>query len=394
MPSTPTFDPHDPGFSRNPYPTYARLREESPVLKVQPYNSWWVFRDADVRRVLDSQALFLKSNPLTRSLPPQPFTALANLPPGVFSMDPPRHDRLRALLDPMLAQSIVGMDDFAEQTARQLLDQARGSQRIELYEAFAKPLPPAALFRMLGVADATAVLSGWVDGYIAGHDPTSARGLQMGAMTCTFALQAYFLALAAGGPACSHAGMFKRMQDSVGPDGMQALEVPTTSLNLAIAGYASTTYLLATGTLNLLHNPEQLAALRAEPGLAASAMWEMLRYDAPAQLADRYAAEDTEIAGVKIARGDLVTAVIGSANRDPARWADPDRFDIRRDNSAQLGFGDGIHRCLGAPLVQQVAPAALRTLVQELPGMKLAGTPQWQTDPYLRSVVNLPISIG
>jgi cytochrome P450 len=181
------------------------------------------------------------------------------------------------------------------------------------------------------------------------------------------------------------------MMDSVSPEGLKTNEVATTSLNLAIAGYASTTYLLATGLLNLLRHPEQLAELRADPSLAANAVSEMLRHDAPAQLVDRYAARDCKLGGVQIRRGDAVTAVIGSANRDDTRWKHPDRFDIHRDNAAQIGFGDGIHVCLGAPLVHRVAPTALNVLLKELPVLKLAGTPQWQTDPYLRSVANLPV---
>jgi cytochrome P450 len=391
-PTPAAFDPHDPAYSKDPYPFYARLREHAPVLKVQPYGSWWVLRDADVRTVLEDTEGFTKANPLQDTLPPPPLDAFANLPPGVFMMDPPRHTVVRPILDRLLAGAIDGIEAVVAQQSRQLIDATRGSARFEFVQAFARPLPAQVLFTVMGMPKATAPLSGWVDGYIAGHDITASAGAHAAAGTCTFALQAYFLAMAAGGPACPRSGLFKGMMDSVGPQGMKADEVATTALNLAIAGYASTTYLLATGLLRLLQHPDQLAALRADPGLATNAVWEMLRYDAPAQLVDRYAARDTTLGGVKIRRGDAVTAVIGSANRDGARWPDPDRFDIRRDTTGQVGFGDGIHVCLGAPLVQRVAPVALNTLLQELPALCLAGTPQWQTDPYLRSVANLPLA--
>ncbi len=386
------FNPHAPAYSKDPYLFYAEARELTPVLKVQPYDSWWVFRDADVRTVLLDTEGFVKSNPLQDTLPPPPMDALANLPPGVFMMDPPRHDFVRPLLDGLFATAIEGIDTYVEQQAMKLIDATRGSGRVEFVQAFARPLPAQVLFQVMGMPLATQAISGWVDGYIAGHDVTAPMGARLGALTCTFAIQAYFLSLAAGGPACPHSGLFKGMMANVGPQGLETTEVATTSLNLAIAGYASTTYLLATGLLRLLQNPAQLAALRADPSLAENAAWEMLRYDAPAQLVDRFAARDTMLGGVKIRRGDAVTAVIGSANRDPARWPDPDRFDIRRDTKGQVGFGDGIHTCLGAPLVQQVAPTALNVLLRELPNLALAGTPQWQTDPYLRSVSNLPIS--
>lgn len=387
-----TFDPHLPAYSKDPYPFYAAARQDTPVLKVQPSGSWWVFRDADVRTVLLDTDGFVKRNPLVDTLPPPPLDALASLPPGVFMMDPPRHTVVRPLLDGLLAKSIEGIAAYVETQARQLIAQTRGSARFEFVQAFARPLPAKVLFQVLGMPKAEGPISGWVDGYIAGHDITSPRSAQMAAGTCTFAIQAYFLALAAGGPACPASGLFKGMMDSVGPEGLLATEVATTSLNLAIAGYASTTYLLATGLLRLLEHPEQLQALRDDPTLALGAVWEMLRYDAPAQLVDRYAARDCTLGGVQIRKGDAVTAVIGSANRDPARWADPDRFDIHRDTSQQVGFGDGIHVCLGAPLVQQVAPTALNVLLQSFPVLKLAGQPQWQTDPYLRSVANLPVA--
>ncbi len=386
-----SFNPHASAYSKNPYPFYAEARELTPVLKVQPYGSWWVFRDADVRQVLQDTDGFTKGNPLAQ-LPEPPLDALANLPPGVFMMDPPRHTVVRPLLDGLFEKAIDGIDAYVREQALKLIDDTRGSGRFEFVQAFARPLPAQVLFQVMGMPQATTALSGWVDGYIAGHDITAPRAAQMGSGTCAFALQAYFLAMAAGGPACPHSGFFKGMMDSVGPEGLKADEVAPTSLNLAIAGYASTTYLLATGLLRLLEHPEQMAALRADPALAMNAVAEMLRHDAPAQLVDRFAARDCMLGGVKIRRGDAVTAVIGSANRDPARWTDPDRFDIRRDNAQQIGFGDGVHVCLGAPLVHQVAPTALNVLLEQLPTITLAGTPQWQTDPYLRSVSNLPVA--
>jgi hypothetical protein len=155
----------------------------------------------------------------------------------------------------------------------------------------------------------------------------------------------------------------------------------------------STVFLLSTGTLNLLKNPRQLALLREQPALMSNAIEELLRYDAPAQLADRFCAEDIEIAGVQLKAGDQVTLVLGSANRDAEVFADPNVLDLQRANAcAHLSFGAGIHHCLGAPLARQVAPQGLRLLLEQWPNLRLAGLPQWQTDPYLRSVVNLPLA--
>ena len=207
------------------------------------------------------------------------------------------------------------------------------------------------------------------------------------------AVSAYFQALLRGCPAQKNRPRMLDQMVGACPAKMSMEEVQQTALNLSVAGYLSTTFLIATGARNLLKNPDQLALLRETPELVDQAIEEMLRYDAPAQLIDRYAARNVKFGKVTVRAGDKVTAVLGSANRDENAFPDPDRFDIKRDNSKQLGFGGGIHDCLGASLVRMVAPAAFRTMLQELPQIELSGTEQWQTDPYLRSVSNLPVAI-
>src|SRR5581483_464745 len=135
------------------------------------------------------------------------------------------------------------------------------------------------------------------------------------------------------------------------------------------------------------------ALLRAQPALITNAVEEMLRIDAPAQLVDRVTAADTELGGVWLKAGTKVTAVLGSADHDPEQFAQPDVFDIQRNDLVQLSFGDGIHYCIGAPLARQVAPAAITALLG-LENLAEAGLPQWQTDPYLRAMTNYPLSVG
>jgi cytochrome P450 len=173
-------------------------------------------------------------------------------------------------------------------------------------------------------------------------------------------------------------------------------EVVANATTMSIAGYYSTTFLIGTGTLNLLNNPKSMEMLRegvkeGDDALLNSAVGEMLRYDGPVQLIDRIAAEDTEIGGVKIPKGQKVTVVVGSANWDEEVFANPEKFDITRNTDKMLSFADGIHRCLGEPLFRLVAPVAFSSLLSELPPFKLAGMPQWQTDPFLRAVSNLPL---
>ncbi len=401
------FDPHAPDFLADPYPTYAQFRANAPVSKVTfeieyqgrtvpLYNSTWVFRHADVRTVLEGKALFLK-NRSPQDLPPAPFDVLGNMPNGLFSMDPPRHDKLRPVLDTLFEKAISGLDTAAYSIGKPLLEAAKASRRIELVSAYAMPLPSNVLKTVLGISDGDwGGVERWVGGVVAGHDYTASAAFQAMGGTCALALGAFFQGLTRRGcPVQAERGrMVDLMVVKAEEEGMLHEEVQMTLVNLAVAGYLSTVFLVATGTLNLLKNPAQLALLRSKPELISGAIEEMLRFDAPAQLADRFVAEDTEIGGIKLKKGDQVTAVLGSANRDPEAFANPDTFDITRDTKRHVGFGDGIHYCLGAPLVRKIAPVAFKLLLDELPSMSLEGIPQWQTDPYLRSVVNLPLAIG
>lgn len=402
-----TFNPHDPAFLADPYPTYALFRQQAPVHRVFAsvqvqgrdltlYNSHWVFRHADVKRVLDSTALFLKSPP-SPPAPAPPFDVLQNMPEGIFSMNPPRHTQLRPILDELFAEAIEKIDSVVQDIGSQLLNSLKNSSRIELVTAYASPLPSTVLQTVLGIpaADWPGVEK-WVEGVVAGHDYSAPLAAKMLGGTCAMAMGGYFQALTRGCPIQANKGrMVDLMVNQAEPQGMQREEVQMTLVNLAVAGYLSTVFLLSTGTLNLLKNPRQLALLREQPALMSNAIEELLRYDAPAQLADRFCAEDIEIAGVQLKAGDQVTLVLGSANRDAEVFADPNVLDLQRANAcAHLSFGAGIHHCLGAPLARQVAPQGLRLLLEQWPNLRLAGLPQWQTDPYLRSVVNLPLATG
>ncbi|MBI4521905.1 MAG: cytochrome P450, partial [Gemmatimonadetes bacterium] len=379
------FDPHDPKFIEDPYPTYASFREQAPVHLVKPYGSYWVFRYADVVSVLSDQERFRKTGPKA-SPPPPPFDILAYMPPGLFSADPPRHDEMRAILDGLFPVAIRDAADIVKEEAGQLLAAIKELQCVELISAFAQPLPSTVLLRVLGIPEQDrSGLIQWVTMIAAGHDITQPVSLQALAGSLTMSLIAYYQAYLRG---CPHASQDRRLVDLMAgigiEQGLTADEVQMTAMNMTVAGYISTTFVIGTGTLNLFRNPEQLTLLRARPELLRPAVEEMLRYDAPAQLVDREVAVDTTLSDTKIKAGDKVTAVVGSANRDLSVFNEPDRFLITREKNPHLTFGDGIHYCIGAPLARTVTPIAIRMLFEELCDLRLAGLPQWQTDPYLR----------
>jgi cytochrome P450 len=403
--ASPPFDPaqvdlHDPAYTRDPYAAYAQFRRAAPVAHIgAPYDSRWVFRHADVVAALQDTATFVKSPPGGPVRAPGIFGVRNSLPPGVFSADPPEHTVMRAAFEPPLRAAFAGASAVANALVDDFLAglRASGTRRLELMADYAVRIPSATLFSVLGIPrEHWSGIVGYVAAIAATNDPTQPLGVQLGGGTAVLALYFYCQTLvreAAAGPGDTVlAQMLARgLQAGLTPEHLQS-----TLLNLLVAGYLSTTFLIGTGVLDLLAHPHQLARLRADPSLIGSAVQEMLRYDSPAQAVDRVVAADTVLGGVPLAKGDKVTLVLGSANRDESVFGHAERFDITRpvgDPPVAVPFGGGIHACLGAPLVLHVAPIAIGRLVTELPDMALAGAVQWQTDPYLRAPANLPLVI-
>jgi cytochrome P450 len=165
------------------------------------------------------------------------------------------------------------------------------------------------------------------------------------------------------------------------------------NINILLStGHETTTHLIGNGLLALLQHPDQMRQLQAQPVLLASAIEEMLRYDSPVQITYRSALEDASLGDKLIHKGDLVNTVLGSANRDPQRFSNPDRFDITRNDGRHLGFGVGIHFCIGAPLVRLEAEIVFETILRRFPKIRLASeTVEWQDHPIFRGLKALPV---
>jgi cytochrome P450 len=388
------FDPHDLAFLADPYPTYARFREQAPIHRVKLYQSDWMFRHADCRQVLTGTDTWIKNPP--GGWPPGygPFTMMSCLPQGVFASDPPLHTQLRSLLEPLFIEAIQSAPQLTATIAGPLLATARAHGRIELISDYALALPASVLFELLGIPNDPGVWEGliaWQAAIAAAHDITQSPAVRGGGATCSMALNSFFEGMLLAHRATPAAGLFAQICDAFASAGLSPQEVQMCACDFLIAGYLSTTFVIGTGTRNLLLNPDQLAALREHPSLVGAAVEEMLRIDGPVQVIDRYAAADTDVGGRRFKRGAKVTAVIGAADHDPSVFTDPDRFLIERPQSSHMSFGAGIHTCIGAPLVRLVAPVAIQLLLAEFPELALDGLVQWQTDPYLRALTSLPL---
>jgi cytochrome P450 len=395
------FNPHDPAFLADPYPTYANFRENAPVSLVKPYDSLWVFRYADVNAVISDTDTFLKNQPAGQGTPPPgPMKMMAYLPEPLFQSDPPRHTMLRDALQPLFDDAIMAAEKIANDIAAPIIEKASTTGYIELVADYALPVPAGVLFTILGIPQDTPVdftwpgLTAWTGAIAAAHDITQSLPVRSTGATCDMALNTFYEGFVAKCQAQPQSGLVGAMCATVGrPDGLQAIDAQVCATDLTIAGYLSTTFLIGTGVRNLIRNPDQAQLLRDTPELISAAVQEMLRFDAPAQLIDRFAAMDTELSGTRIPFGSKVTAVLGSANHDPDVFADPDTFLIQRDNMKLLTFGDGIHRCIGEPLVYKVAPVAIGMLAAQK-DLQINGLEQWQTDPYLRAVSSLPMKFS
>jgi cytochrome P450 len=387
-----TFDPHDPGFLADPYPVYAQFRAEAPVFQVMPYGSYWVFRHADVQRMLTETDTFVKNSTPPPDPKPGPIGAMRFLPQGLFSSDPPRHTGLRELLEPLFDDAIANGDRLVSGLADPILEQARQTGRMELVSDYAVPVPSGVLFSILGIAPTNKVWQGlvsWVTAIVAAHDIRQSMTVQWYGATSLMALNTFIDGLIHQNLRDPQPGLLGAMCGAI-TDDFTADDVQACCADFLVAGYLSTTFLICSGTRHLLENGDQAEALARDPSLWKNALEEMLRFDAPAQLVDRVVAADTELGGVNLAAGSKVTAVLGSADHDPDAFANPETFRIDRDDREQVSFGAGIHHCIGAPLVRLAAPVAIRRLM-DLDGLAVDGLAQWQTDPYLRGMVNLPL---
>jgi cytochrome P450 len=388
------FDPHDPGFLADPYPTYARFREHAPIHSVKPYESHWIFRYADCEQVLSATDTWVKTAPPGSPPAIGPYEMMASFPADLFGSDPPLHTQLRSILEPLFDESIQSAAALAAEQAEPLLAAARQHGSIELVSDYALPVPAHVLFTILGIPNDEGVWSGllaWQAAITAAHDITQSSAVRGAGATCSMALSAFFEGMRLKSRATPADGFFPRICDAFASAGLSDQEAQMCAGDFVMGGFLSTTFLIGTGVRSLLLNPQQLASLRKDPTLMAGALEEMLRFDAPLQMIDRYAASDTEVGGQRLKQGSKVTAVVGSADRDDHVFADAESFQIERSGKAHLGFGAGIHQCIGAPLARLVAPVAINMLLAELPALELDGLAQWQTDPYLRAVTNLPL---
>jgi cytochrome P450 len=391
------FNPMDPEFLADPYPTYHRLREEDPVHH-SPMDFWVLTRYEDVAAVLRDPR-FIK----------EPIVSMVaarfgvSVPPGVglsmLDRDPPDHTRLRSLVSKAFTPRVVdGLRPRIQTMVDDLITRAEAVGTMDLIEEFAYPIPVNVICEMLGVpVEDHERFKGWSLDIARGLDsvwlpPESEIPKRSGA--ARHAIGDYMRGLIAERRAAPRGDLLSALiaAEEAG-DKLSEDELIATCILLLIAGHETTVNLIGNGTLALLRHPGELRRLRETPGLITSAVEELLRYDGPVQRTARITSTAVTIGGRTIPKGEMVMPFIGAADRDPTQFPDPDRLDLGRADNRHIAFGWGIHFCLGAPLARVEGQIAIDTLVRRLPRLALVNDePEHRQSLTLRGLKALPVT--
>ncbi|MGW4380728.1 cytochrome P450 [Kitasatospora sp. NPDC004531] len=398
------FDPWSAEFVADPYPAYATLREHAPVVRFEPTGQWLVSRYADVNALLRDRRLgrtythrfgheeFGQSAPNPAH---EPFHTLNDH--GLLDLEGPDHARIRRLVAKAFTPRMVeSLRPTVRRMAGELVDGLLADGGGDLVAKVAEPLPVAVIAEMLGVPESDRhLLRPWSADITGMFELDPDEDTARRAVTASLEFSAYLREL------------IRRRREEPGSDLISALaraaedgqtlseqEMISTCVLLLNAGHEATVNTTGNGWWALLRNPGELARLRgAVDELLPTAVEELMRYDTPLQMFERWVLEDIEVGGVHIPRGAEVALLFGSANRDPERFTDPDRLDLGRADNPHITFGAGIHFCLGAPLARLELTESFGALLRRAPGLTLLREPEWNPGYVIRGLGELLVEV-
>lgn len=365
-------------FAADPYPAFARLRADKPVCPVSSprFDSYLITRFDDAKTALTdprlSKDLYGPEQHYLRIFGPNS----EGLNKNMLNSDPPEHTRLRRIVSQAFApRRIEALRPRVARIVDDLLDKIVPQGQSELMHEFAIPLPMRVISELLGIpaADHDRVLDWTQVIRTSGSSGRSPQEDRAAVQEAQLRLHHYFADLVQAKRAHPADDMISALIEACDQDGkLSEAELVTTSFLLLFAGHQTTADFIGNATVALLTNPDQLAVLRATPELLPAAIEELLRFDGPLPVASpRIATEDVEYEGVCIPRGSIVGVVINSANHDPAHFAEPDRLDLSRERGPHIGFGHGVHYCLGVSLARMEAQIGIGALLRRLPELRL-----------------------
>lgn len=397
-----SFNPLSSDLRYDPHPLFRRLREKDPVHYSEAFRGWIVTRYDDVQGILRDSSWAADRSLIENELMAQQMDSdsIQNqvLARTMLTVDPPDHTRLRGLVNKAFTpRAVEKMKPRIQEIADDLLDELDGAEEMDVIRHLAYPLPVIVIAEMLGVPpEDRERFKKWSD------EMVMTLGLQEDPEKNKIADQAvvelvdYFREIIQQRRAEPRDDLISGLIAAhEGSDALTEGEMLGTCILLLVAGNETTTNLIGNGLLSLLDHPDELERLRKQPELMESAIEEMLRYEYPVMSTVRTPLEDRELDGKTIRKGQPVMVTIAAANRDPAQFPDPDRFDIAREPNHHVAFGHGIHFCLGAPLARAEGRAAIAGLLARYPDLRsLAAKPDWGEGIILRGLQTFPAALG
>ncbi|MER6179417.1 cytochrome P450 [Streptomyces sp. NPDC001652] len=397
------FDPWDPAFLADPYPSYADLRGKGRVHFYEPTRQWLVPHHADVSALLRERRLGrtyqhrFSHEDFGRTAPPaehEPFHTLNDH--GMLDLEPPDHTRIRRLVSKAFTpRTVEQLKPYVTRLAGELVDQLVQKGGGDLLTDVAEPLPVAVIAEMLGIPEADrAPLRPWSADICGMYELNPPQDVAARAVRASVEFSGYLRELIAerrenpGDDLIS--GLIAAHDEG---DRLTEQEMISTCVLLLNAGHEATVNATVNGWYALFRHPDQLAALRADHTLIPSAIEELMRYDTPLQLFERWVLDDIEIDGTTIPRGAEIAMLFGSANHDPAVFQAPEKLDLARKDNPHISFSAGIHYCIGAPLARIELAASMTALLEKAPGLALAAEPERKPNFVIRGLEGLAVEV-
>nr|WP_042184191.1 cytochrome P450 [Kibdelosporangium sp. MJ126-NF4] len=381
------FDPQDPAFVADPYPTFAALRQQAPVHTHPDLGITVAVSHAAASEVLRNRGLGRIWHDAT---PVEQFTSFNLLHRNsLLENEPPTHTRLRRLVSAAFGRGHTErLRPWVDELAGRLVDDLKGGG--DLLAALAAPLPVEVIAELLGVPEADrSKLVPWSNAIVKMYEYGLSDELRRKAEDAAAEFVAYLRDLAAD-PAPG-----SLIEDLVAAHDGEKLdldELVATAVLFLMAGHEATVNVIGNGVVALMRDRKQWQRLVDDPSLLPTAVEELIRYDAPLQLFERTATEEVTIAGHTLRPGEKIAALLGAAARDPKVFDQPDTLDVGRDPNPHLGFGAGIHYCVGAPLARVEIMAALRTLTTKMPELRLDGELERRPEFVIRGWRAVPVT--
>ncbi|MGW9032101.1 cytochrome P450 [Streptomyces sp. NPDC055722] len=398
------FDPWDPAFIADPYPAYAELRARGRVHYYEPTDQWLVPHHADVSALLRDRRLGrtyqhrFTHEDFGRTAPPpehEPFHTLNDH--GMLDLEPPDHTRIRRLVSKAFTpRTVERLKPYVHGLAGELVSRLVEAGGGDLLRDVAEPLPVAVIAEMLGIPEADrGQLRPWSADICGMYELGPSEETARKAVRASVEFSDYLRELIAtrrkepGEDLIS--GLIAAYDEG---DRLTEQEMISTCVLLLNAGHEATVNATVNGWWALFRNPDQLAALRADHSLVPSAVEELMRYDTPLQLFERWVLDEIEIDGTTVPRGAEIAMLFGSANHDPAVFTAPEKLDLTREDNPHISFSAGIHYCIGAPLARIELAASMTALLEKAPTLRPAAEPERKPNFVIRGLEGLSVEIG